>query len=138
MVAYLFASTTTARSNSTPTSIVISTTATPLPVTAPRALPPNASSFTPIPVSTRTCSTPASPTSPSLVPATKPRSSPTTWQNSVPNSEPTSRKPPPWISVKLHPSHRESGWGSERRIATRDGDDENDDHSRELQQHPVR
>jgi len=57
--------------NLTPTSIVISTTATPLPVTAPRALQPNASSFTPIPVSTRTCSTPASPMSRSRVPATR-------------------------------------------------------------------
>ena len=103
------ASTTTARSNSTPASIVISTTATPSPVTAPRASPPNASSFTPIPASTRTCSTPASATSPSPAPATRPRSSPTTWQNSAPNSEPMSRRHPPWKSIKLHPSHRELG-----------------------------
>src|SRR5208283_3368556 len=59
-------------------------------IQAPRALPPNASSFTPIPVSTRTCSTPASPTSPSLAPATRPRSLLTTWQNSALNSEPMS------------------------------------------------
>ena len=39
------ASTTTARSSSTPASIAISTTATPSPVTAPRASPPSASSF---------------------------------------------------------------------------------------------
>ena len=90
-------------------SIVISTTAMPSPVTAPRALPPSAFSFTPTPESTRTCSTPASATSPSPAPATRPRSSPTTWQNSLPNSEPMSRKPPPWKSIKAHPSRWE--WG---------------------------
>ena len=78
MVAFPPASTTTARSNSTPTSIVISTTATPLPVTAPRALPPNASSFTAIPASTQTCSTPASPTFPSRAQASTLRSIPMT------------------------------------------------------------
>ena len=107
------ASTTTARSSSTPASIAISTTATPSPATAPRDSPPSASSFTPIPASTRTCSTPASATSPSPAPATRPRSSPTTWQNSPPNSEPMSRRPPPWKSIKPHPSPRGLGWGYE-------------------------
>ena len=57
-----------------PTNIVISTTAMPLLVIAPKGSPPNAFSFTPIPVSTRTCSTPVSATSQSLAPATRPRS----------------------------------------------------------------
>jgi len=38
-------------------------------------------SFTPIPTSTRTCSTPVSATSPYPAPATRPRSLPTTWRN---------------------------------------------------------
>jgi hypothetical protein len=81
--------------------------ATPLPVTAPRASQPNAFSSTPIPASTRNCLTAASPTSPSPGPATRPRFSPTTWQNSAPSSGPMSRRPPPWKSIKLHPSRRE-------------------------------
>ncbi len=81
MVDSLHASTTTAGSNSTPASIVISTTATPSRVTAPRALPPNAFSSTPITKFTQTCSTPASPTSPSPALATRPPFSQTTWQN---------------------------------------------------------
>ena len=78
MVAFPPASTTTARSNSTPASIAISTTATPSPVTAPRASPPNASSSMPTPASTQTCSTPASATSPSRAPASTLRSTPMT------------------------------------------------------------
>ena len=49
-----------------------------LPVTVPRALPPNASSFTAIPTFTQTCSTPASPMFPSRGQASTLRSIPMT------------------------------------------------------------
>lgn len=68
--------------------------------------PPNASSFTPIPASTRTCSTLASATFPSPTPATRPRYSLTTSQSWAPSSEPMFRRHPHGISIKLH----RSGW----------------------------
>jgi len=48
----------------------------------------------------------------SPAPATRPRSSPTTWQNSCRCSEPMSRRPLLWKSVRRHPSHRELGLAS--------------------------
>jgi hypothetical protein len=98
----------TGRSNSTPPSIAISITATPSPVTAPKALPPNACSFTPIPAFIPICSILGSPTFPSHARAMRPRSSPTTWQNSCPNSEPMFRKP----RLGNQPSfvHRSGNW----------------------------
>jgi hypothetical protein len=74
-----------------------------------QASPLNASSFTPIPGSTRTCSTPASPTSPSPAPAIKPHSLQTIWQDSVLNSEPMSRRHQLWKSINPHPSPKELG-----------------------------
>jgi hypothetical protein len=50
---------------------------------------------------------------PSPAPAMRPRSLPTTWQNSGPASEPTCRKPPLWKSTHPHASPTELGWESE-------------------------
>ena len=52
----------------------------------------------------------------------------------VSTSAPTSRKPRPWRSVKLRPSHRELGWESDNVNHKSGGinDDEDDGHSGEL------
>jgi hypothetical protein len=59
--------------------------------------------FTRIPPSTRTCSTPASPTFPFPEPATRLSYSPTTLQSSAHSSNPMSRRPPPWKSITMNP-----------------------------------
>lgn len=43
----------------------------------------------------------------------RPCFSPTAWQNSVPISEPKSRRRPHWKSVRRHPSDRGLGLGSD-------------------------
>jgi hypothetical protein len=51
-----------------------------------------------------------------------------------------SRRPPPWKSIKVYPSHRELGLGSDSAnyLRWRNRHDEDDHYSQELQQQPRR
>jgi hypothetical protein len=107
--------------------LVTSTTATPSSVTAPRASPPNAFSFTPILASTRTCSIPAS-----RYVSIRAGHEATLFTDDVaklgPQLAAEVSKTSAW-EIKLHPLGWELGWGSDKRQplrrTNREGEDDN-------------